>query len=807
MNKFICVHGHFYQPPRENPWLEAITYQESAHPFHDWNDRINAECYAPNSRARILDEKGFITGMHNNYSQISFDFGPTLLSWMENHAPDTYQAILEADQISLKKFSGHGSAMAQCYSHMIMPLANTRDKYTQVYWGVRDFELRFKRLPEGMWLPETAVDLETLEIMADLGIRFTILAPHQASQLGIYRGRSGRKEALDIYQPYRVRLAGGKSICVFFYNGPLSQELAFKDILQDGKYLAEKLLQVNEADKPRLLSIATDGETYGHHHKFGDMALAFALQCIENNSDARLTNFPEYLEKFPPQREIGIKEKTSWSCEHGVGRWSSDCGCQTGGRPEWDQKWRAPLRRALDWVQDKADYIFMEIGREIFKDPWLARNAYIDVHGNRSGLDDFLTEHSQHKLNDSEKIVMLKLLEMQRNSMFMYTSCGWFFNDVSGIETEQILLYAGKAIQYAEELAGDRIEPRFLELLEMAESNLLDRGNGALVYKGVMERDQMDFSAICAHYALDSLFDLLEGEVSLYAHSIELLHFQDLKNNRARMVYGSVKVTSDLTRESSRQEFCAVHSGDHKIKAFVCGSQKWEASDERMKTIKERFAAGAYGEVLSALEDIFGTKSYPLKFMSRNEQKTIQDQILFSTLSENAESYARLYDSFKPLNEYLKEEGVAPPKLFLTIMEAVLNTRLLEEINKDKPDLHLIEILLSDVDLHSVSLDVETLGKFFEGGIENLALQITRNPKDLSLLESFESIVGLLVAMPLRMNLWKVQNLCFQMMNSVYGEIRKKSTQGDQFSMQWIARFDSLAHSLMIRVPQETKSP
>ncbi len=486
MNKFICIHGHFYQPPRENPWLEAITYQESAYPFHDWNERINAECYAPNTRARILDEKGVVIERVNNYSKISFDFGPTLLSWMEFKAPDTYQAVLEADKISRETFSGHGSAMAQCYSHMIMPLADSKDKYTQVYWGIRDFEFRFKRLPEGMWLPETAVDLETLQIMADLGIRFTVLAPHQAGRL-LDHGE------LDINQPYSVRLGAGRSINVFFYNGALSQSLAFENILQDGKCFAEKLMQTDNTDGPQLLSVATDGETYGHHHKFGDMALAFALKYIDDQVDARLTNFAEYLEKFPPQEEIEIIEKTSWSCAHGVGRWSSNCGCETGGHPEWNQGWRGPLRKALDWFQCRADSIFVEVGKGLFKDPWEARNRYIDIRINRYDRDTFLSEQCQNSLDESKKVVVLKLLELQSNAMLMYTSCGWFFNDISGIETEQILLYAGKAIQLAEEISGEVLEPHFLELLELAESNVLEKGNGSQIYKNVIEKARMDF--------------------------------------------------------------------------------------------------------------------------------------------------------------------------------------------------------------------------------------------------------------------------------------------------------------------------
>ena len=493
MNRYICIHGHFYQPPRENPWLEAITYQESAYPFHDWNERIHAECYRPNTRARILDENGSVTEMVNNYSRISYNFGPTLLSWMEAKTPDTYQAILDADTISQEKFSGHGSAMAQCHSHMIMPLANSKDKYTQVYWGIEDFEFRFKRLPEGMWLPETAVDLETLNIMADLGIRFTILAPHQAGRLLTPNEKDGKSSELDIYRPYRVKLEEGRSINVFFYNGSLSQSLAFDNLLQDGKSFAEKLIRADANDERQLLSVATDGETYGHHHKFGDMALAFALQYIDEHPDARLTNFAEYLEKFPPEQEIGIVENTSWSCAHGVERWNSNCGCETGGHPDWNQNWRTPLRQALDWLQGRADSIFAEIGKKFLNDPWEARNRYINIHINRCEREKFLDQLTLRKLEEPERVVALKLLELQRHSMLMYTSCGWFFNDISGIETEQILLYAGKAIQLAEELSGDVLEPQFLEMLELAKSNVPEKGNGALIYKNVIKEATIDF--------------------------------------------------------------------------------------------------------------------------------------------------------------------------------------------------------------------------------------------------------------------------------------------------------------------------
>jgi hypothetical protein len=388
--------------------------------------------------------------------------------------------------------------------------------------------------------------------------------------------------------------------------------------------------------------------------------------------------------------------------------------------------------------------------------------------------------------------------------MLMFTSCGWFFNDISGIETQQILSYAGKAIQLAEDLSGDILEPQFLILLEMAESNVRDKGNGALIYKDVIIKSRMNFSTICAHYALDLLFDVFEGEAQLYSHSIELIHFEDLKNDRARLVYGSAKVTSNITLESSLQDFCALHSADFKIKTFVKCSEG--AFENIMEPIRDPFIAGDFDEVSIGLEEIFDGNSYPLNAMSKNEQKTIYDVILYSAMSENDESYSRLYDSFEPLNVVLKEQGLPPPKLFLTIIETVLNARLLKEVKKIRPEFHLIEKLLSEVDLHGVSLEVETLGKFFAKGIEKLAQRIAKNPKDLSLLESFETIVRLLVAMPLQVNLWKVQNLCYQMMNSNYEAIYANSILGDGFSRQWISRFNALAESLKIRVPQTNNS-
>jgi alpha-amylase/alpha-mannosidase (GH57 family) len=357
MERYVCIHSHFYQPPRENPWLEQIELQDSAYPYHDWNERITAECYAPNAVSRIIDQAGKIANIVNNYAKISFNFGPTILSWMEEREPDLYRRILEADRESREIFSGHGSAIAQAYNHVILPLANSRDKRTQVIWGARDFESRFGRTPEAMWLPETAVDLESLDLMANEGIRYAILEPHQAHRVR----KKGSREWMDVTGgridpklPYKLRLPSGRTIAVFFYDGPVSRAVAFEGLLNNGEVFANRILGAftdSRSGRYQFVHIATDGESYGHHHAHGEMALSYALHHIESNGLARITNYGEFLEIHPPTHEVEIYENTSWSCVHGIERWKSNCGCNSGGRPGWNQEWRRPLREALDWLR------------------------------------------------------------------------------------------------------------------------------------------------------------------------------------------------------------------------------------------------------------------------------------------------------------------------------------------------------------------------------------------------------------------------------------------------------------------------
>jgi alpha-amylase/alpha-mannosidase (GH57 family) len=545
-HRFVCVHGHFYQPPRENPWLETVETQDSAAPYHDWNERITAECYAPNGAARIVDGKNRILRITNNYARMSFNVGPTLLSWMQEKAPLTCAMIRDADRLSQHQFGGHGSAIAQVYNHIIMPLASTRDRETQIVWGIADFEHRYGRKPEGMWLAETAVDLESLDLLARHGIRFTILAPHQCARVRPLPGAdapaaiatkapatktgsaedaattagwidtpdAGWKETpdagVDTTQPYLVQTSPGHSIAVFFYDGPVSRAIAFDGLLNSGEAFAERLMGgFRESETPQLAHVATDGESYGHHHRHGEMALAYALQLIEEG-DAKLTNYGQFLANFPPVQEAEIVENSSWSCFHGVERWRSDCGCN-GGKAGWNQKWRTPLRQALDWLRDCLAPLVDDATSALLTGADAARNDYISVILDRSqpSVDAFFARNSIRTLTTDERVRALQLMELERNAMLMYTSCGWFFDDISGIETVQIVTYAARVLELAAALFPETrgvLEKGFTDLLAEAKSNEPQWRDGRYIYDEAIRPMLVDLEQVVAHYAISCVF-------------------------------------------------------------------------------------------------------------------------------------------------------------------------------------------------------------------------------------------------------------------------------------------------------------
>ncbi|MEW6183339.1 MAG: DUF3536 domain-containing protein [Bacillota bacterium] len=809
MNRCVCIHGHFYQPPRENPWLEDIEIQDSAYPYHDWNERITAECYMQNSASRILDDRGRIKNIVNNYSKISFNFGPTLLDWLETAEPEVYRMIIEADRESRKNFSGHGSAIAQAYNHIIMPQANRRDKYTQIIWGIRDFESRFDRRPEGMWLPETAVDLETLDIMAEQGILFTILAPSQARRVRKAGTRTWEEldhGCIDTTMPYKIRLqTSGRHMSIFFYNGPVSSAVAFENLLSNGEFFARRLLgsfRTGGAGS-QLVNIATDGETYGHHHRHGDMALAYALNYIETNRLARLTNYAEYLEQNPPTHEVEIIENTSWSCAHGTERWRNNCGCNSGVRPGWSQAWRTPLREALNWLRDTLIPKFEKQAGLLLKDPWAARNEYIAVVLDRSpkNMDRFLEEHALRALNPSEQVKTLKLLELQRHAMLMYTSCGWFFDDVSGIETIQVIRYAGRVIQLAQELFRTKLESRFLEMLEQAKSNVPAYQNGAVIYEKRIRPSMVDLPKVGAHYAISSLFEPYGAKARIFCYTVERQDYRNLVAGNAKLMVGRARITSEITRESASLCFAALYFGYHNVH---CGIRLYREADEESfrKMVLEVTAAfdrADLPEVIRQLDLYFKGITYSLKQLFRDKQRKILSLIMDSTLDEVEADYQRTYEKHASLMRFLKDLGAPQPRALHTAAEFVLNTNLRRALATAPLNLERVNTLMSEAKRWNVPLDRLGLGYALKKNIERIAVKLRAAPDNPALLHDLEAATGLAGSLPFEIDFWKVQNIYYELLQTVCSDFKKKAEQGNENAQEWLDHFTVLGDNLRVK--------
>ena len=806
MERYVCIHGHFYQPPRENPWLESVEMQYSAYPYHDWNERITAECYAPNTTSRILDDDNRIINMVNNYTKISFNFGPTLLAWMENTHPDVYRAILEADNESRKLYSGHGSAIAQCYNHMIMPLSNKRDKYTQVIWGIEDFKHRFQREPEGMWLPETAVDLETLDILSEIGIKFTILAPHQAKrmrELGT-ENWADVNGSIDPTMAYELVLPSGRKIAIFFYDGPVSRAVAFEQLLRNGKDFARRLtgLFSEECKHPQLVNIATDGETYGHHQSYGDMALAYAINYIESNQLAKITNYGEFLEKHPPTHQVEIIENTSWSCSHGVERWWKDCGCNSGSHPGWNQSWRTPLRESMDWLRDDLAPKYEEKARALLKEPWKARDEYIRVILDRSPQNTkrFFSEHTTKSLTQSEIITAFKLLELQRQAMLMYTSCGWFFDELSGIETVQVIDYAGRVVQIAEELFGNSTEENFLERLGAAKSNLPEHGNGRLLYEKWVKPAIVDLQKVAAHYAISSLFEDY-GEISkIYCYDIEAQDNQKGDCGKTRIVVGRAKVTSQITNESLIVSFGVLHFGDHNVSAGVREYRGEEAYNDMLNEMINTCSTGDFPATIRLLDKHFNTSTYSLKSLFKDEQQKVLARVLESTLAEVESAYRQVYQNYYPLVRFLTDLGNPLPRSLQSTIEFIINTDLRRAFSSDTLDIELIKKLLNDVKLWDIHLDTGEFGYLLRQTLERKMSELVSKPEDRASISEMLVLVEMAVSLPFYVEKAGVQNLYYHIMRTFYSEYSKKAKDGDETARNWVSKFTELGEKLAIKV-------
>jgi len=829
MVKAVCIHGHFYQPPRENPGLEAIELQDSAWPFHDWNARIAAECYGPNAAARIHDDEDWIRAIVNNYERISFNFGPTLLSWMEQQAPDLYQAILDADRTSRERFDGHGNAIAQVFHHAIMPLCNDRDKRTQVRWGIRDFQLRFGREPEGMWLAEAAVDTPTLEVLAEHGIAFTVLAPSQASRVRrstlvnrenpSNRSNRGRWKSIadgsiDPKRPYLCRLPSGRSISLFFYDGPVSREVAFDELLADGHRFAARLVNLfddnRDPEEGQLVHIATDGETFGHHHRFGEMALASALDAIDS-ADAypgvELSNYGLFLERHPPTHEVEIIENSSWSCAHGVERWKSDCGCNGGRGKGWNQAWRAPLRESLDLVRDTLEPLFEAKAAEYLTAPWDARDDYVDVVVRRSDetFATFLERHGKRPLSDDETRIVLRLLEIQRHALTMYTSCGWFFDDLSGIETVQVLSYAARVLRLADNVFAPRLEEKFLDTLSKAHSNIASHGDGRAVFEKFVRPGRVDLESVAAHVAIRSVFDPYDDDTQVHCYHVVREDARTQVSGKASLSVGKVRVTSIVTRDSALFTFAVPHFGQHLLNGGVRttrpSNQRAHEQDDyetMAADISEAFMRHDVPETVRSIDRRFGTSTYSLRSLFRDEQRAVVDAILKDTVAEVEGAYRRIFDDYGPLMRFLADISIPLPKAFRPAAEFAMNVRLREAIEREPMDVERARSLLDEAQADGVVLDEEELSFALQTRVAALAEQFAADPRD-EMLTQLTRCVDLAQTMSFDVHLGPAQVACIELGQTLaeqaqqQGEIR--APDGD-----WQARFRELAGKLRVRV-------
>jgi alpha-amylase/alpha-mannosidase (GH57 family) len=808
--RFICIHGHFYQPPRENPWLETVETQDSAAPYHDWNERICAECYATNGAARIQNNKNQITRIVNNYARISFNFGPTLLSWLKENAPRTYRMIIEGERRSRKNYGGHSSAMAQVYNHIIMPLAGRRDRITQIRWGIADYKNHYGSPPEGMWLAETAADSESLELMAEHGIKFTLLAPHQCKRVRALNNGKDEPTAdwtdtpgasVDTTHPYLVRFASGASIAVFFYNGPASRAIAFEGLLNSGENFAGRLkASFKDSAQPQLAHVATDGESYGHHHKHGEMALAYALRLLERDRNVKLTNYGKFLEQFPPEFECEIEEDTSWSCAHGVERWRSNCGCN-GGRP-FNQLWRAPLRQALDELRDAVAPLTEQEGGKLFKDVWAARDAYIDVLLNRETetVDRFFKAHANHELSEGERVRALELMEMQRHTQLMYTSCGWFFDDIGGIETVQIIAYAARVLQLAKEIFGDRaagLEPGFLARMAEAKSNEEKFSDGAQIYKSCVATMELGLEQVAAHYAISSVFSSFAEETDLFCYRVRRISYDIHTSGRGRLALGRAHIASTITGQRQSFSFAVLHFGDQNITAAVKPYIDADAPafDAFAAQAVEHVEKARFPEVIRLLDREYGRVDYSLTSLFTDEQRRIVELILNSTLWDIENSLTTIYQDHASLLHYLAQAGLPKPPALTLAAGFAINAGLRRALETDPIDLAQMRSFLSLAKADQVPLETANLSYIADQRMKRAMVELQMSAGSLEMLDRALTLALNLSELPFDLNLWQAQNIWYEILNtSSYG----LTSLGPEERQSWDEHFGGLGTCLKI---------
>jgi hypothetical protein len=818
--KHLIIHGHFYQPPRENPWTEQIERQESASPYHDWNDRIASECYLPNALSRRLDNWGRITKLVNNYEWISFNFGPSLISWIEENQHEVYEKILEADRASAKRLGGHGNAIAQGYNHIIMPLATRRDQETQIRWGLYDFMRRFGREPEGIWLPETAVNGATLEILLEFGFRFIVLSPHQALRVRPLEGVSDAKlpgapaaKAGDTQRartdgsspgtaddprawkdvskgsiatgfPYRCFApgAGGKRdsarcIDIFFYDAPLSQDVSFNHLLRNGDSFADAI----EAGYPRagnnLVVIATDGEIYGHHEPFADMALSYIIEAAGPRHGFTMTNFGAYLAEHAPLFEVELKpgpnnEGTSWSCFHGVGRWKEDCGDSTGGLPGWNQKWRAPLRAGLNSLAEALAALYEHETRGFLRNPRQSRDDYIQLIEDRrpAAAKSFLADHAARELAPPEAARALGLLESQRNAQLMFTSCGWFFSDLSGIETTQILRYAARAIELTGDAARGALDKKLLGDLKRALSNVPRAGTGADIYAAARASSALSMQCLAVLYAVASHLTGGKDITEIFGYPIRPRDETLRRMDGATVKIGSVDVTSRYTLESAAYEYLLHIEGDAGFACFIRDREGDNEYREMTDRLLKLATSSSKEKLFAAAAAHFGGRAITLKDFLVEDRERILKQLARKRLEAIEERFGDIYLESRNLLRLLTEANIPAPASLLIPAQAHLTRLLVNEVERwerslDPAGLEGIRHIVSEAAEFGVPIDKSSAAASFT----ELILEKLRSlggQLDAEAACALEQFVNLSDEMGIQTNFRDIQNRAYAILET-----------------------------------------
>jgi len=680
----VVLHAHFYQPPRDNPWTESIDREASAAPFHNWNERIEAECYAANTHARIFGDTGHITDIVNNFAHLNFNIGPTLFAWLQTHAPATYARILQADRQSCFLHDGHGGAIAQAYSHAILPLCSVRDRNTQIRWGIADFRYRFQRPPEAMWLPETACDLPTADALAQHGMRYLILSPHQASRVR-HRNQNEWRDvsdgSIDPRLPYRLALPHGRSIVCFFYDGPLAHAMSFEAMLDTSRGMAERLRAgAKDNAENQLVHVATDGETYGHHKRFADRALAYFIRKEAEAHGLRLTTYGAFLEQQPVDDEVELKngEGTAWSCAHGLGRWIRDCGCNAGRNPGFRQAWRGPLRDALDGLRDDSAVVFEQAAGQWLRDPWAARDDYIHVILNNTSeaRQAFLDHHALRQISSHERVRIFEMMEAQRMMQLMYASCGWFFDDLAGLETTQIMKYAGMAARLLESATGQSLFENFIDRLALAHSNLEKEGNGADIYRRHVAPLEVPATRRVARFASSTLLDNTSSQVADPAFEIESLDRLCFQQVSQHLVLGRVRLRRTRTERSTLFLYGATSLPERDMHCGVIECNDEKHFERIVQQAEKVFEQPSTPAIIRLIDSFFAPHFFSVRELSDAGEPEFIEHTVTDLLERLATTYGYLYDEHRKTMQTFERVGAEVPVELRLVAEYTLARRL-----------------------------------------------------------------------------------------------------------------------------------